>query len=42
MKVQYRAGVTTALEVRELSVALGRRPIVSDVALDVPEGGGCA
>jgi iron complex transport system ATP-binding protein len=39
VKVQDRAGVTTALEVRDLSVALGRRPIVSDVRLDVPEGG---
>ena len=39
MKVQDRAGVTTALEVRDLSVSLGRRAIVSDVRLDVPEGG---
>jgi iron complex transport system ATP-binding protein len=39
MKLEERAGVTTALEVRHLSVELGRRPIVTDVALDVPDGG---
>jgi cobalamin transport system ATP-binding protein len=39
MKVEPLAGVATALEVRRLSVELGRRPILVDVALDVPEGG---
>ena len=39
MKVEARAGVETALEVRDLSVELGKRPILVDVALDVPEGG---
>ena len=39
MKVEPRADVATALAVRGLSVELGRRPIVSDVGLDVREGG---
>jgi cobalamin transport system ATP-binding protein len=39
VKVEPRAGVATALEVRGLSVELGKRPILVDVALDVPEGG---
>ena len=39
MRLEERAEVTTALEVRGLSVELGRRAIVSDVSLDVPEGG---
>jgi iron complex transport system ATP-binding protein len=39
MKVEPRADVATALEVRDLWVELGRRPIISDVTLDVPEGG---
>jgi iron complex transport system ATP-binding protein len=39
MKVEPRTGVTTALEARGLSVELGKRPILADVALDVPEGG---
>ena len=39
MKVEARSDVASALEVRGLSVELGRRPIVSDVRLDVPNGG---
>ena len=39
MKLEERAGVTTALEVRGLSVGLGKRTIVSEVSLDVPDGG---
>jgi iron complex transport system ATP-binding protein len=34
-----RPGVELAVEVRGLSVELDRRPIVTDVALDVPSGG---
>ena len=39
MKVEARSDVALALEVRDLSVELGRRPIVADVRLDVPTGG---
>jgi cobalamin transport system ATP-binding protein len=39
VKLDERAGVVTALEVRDLSVELGKRPIVSDVRMDIPEGG---
>jgi iron complex transport system ATP-binding protein len=39
VRLDERASVATALEVRDLSVELGRRPIVSDVRMDVPEGG---
>ena len=39
MKVEPRGDVATALDVRGLSVELGKRPILVDVALDVPEGG---
>jgi hypothetical protein len=36
VKLDERAGVVTALEVRELSVELGKRPIVSDVRMAIP------
>jgi len=39
VKLDDRAGVVTALEVRDLSVELGRRRIVSGVRMDVEEGG---
>src|SRR5215211_6485507 len=39
VKLDERAGVVTALEVRDLSVELGRRRILSEVRMDVPEGG---
>ena len=39
MRIETRAEVATALEVRELSVELGKRRIVSDVRLDIPTGG---
>ena len=39
MKVEPRTGVATALEARGLSVELGKRPILVDVALEVLEGG---
>jgi iron complex transport system ATP-binding protein len=39
MKVEARSDVALALEVRGLSVELGKRPIVSDVRLDVQSGG---
>jgi iron complex transport system ATP-binding protein len=39
VKVEPRTGVRTALEARGLSVELGKRPILADVTLDVPEGG---
>jgi iron complex transport system ATP-binding protein len=39
VKVERRTGVRIALQARGLSVELGRRPIISDVQLDVPEGG---
>ena len=39
MRLDERLGVTIALEVRDLSVELGKRQIVSDVRLDVPEHG---
>ena len=39
MKVEPRAHVATALQVRGVSVELGKRPILIDVALDVPQGG---
>ena len=39
VRVEERADVTTALDVRDLSVELGKRAIVSDVGLDVPTGG---
>ena len=39
MRLGERTGVRSALEVRGLSVELGRRPILVDVALEVPEGG---
>jgi iron complex transport system ATP-binding protein len=39
VRLEERAEVAIALEVRGLSVELGRRAIVSDVRLDVPEGG---
>jgi iron complex transport system ATP-binding protein len=39
VKVEAHSDVALALEVHELSVELGKRPIVSDVRLDVPSGG---
>jgi len=39
VKVEARADVATALEVRGLSVELGKRPIVTDMRLDVASGG---
>ena len=39
MKIEARAEVATALEVRRLSVELGKRPIVTDMRLDVASGG---
>ena len=39
MKIEARAEVATALEVRGLSVELGKRPIVTDIRLDVASGG---
>jgi iron complex transport system ATP-binding protein len=39
VRLDERAGLATALEVRDLSVELGRRRIVSDVRMDVPHGG---
>ena len=39
MKVEARPDVAVALEVRGLTVELAKRPIVSDVGLDVPTGG---
>jgi cobalamin transport system ATP-binding protein len=39
VKVEPRSDVATALEVRGLSVELGKRPVLVDVALQVPEGG---
>jgi iron complex transport system ATP-binding protein len=39
VKLDERAGVVTALEVRDLSVELGRRRILSGVRMDVPAGG---
>ena len=39
MRVEARTDVAVALEVRDLSVELGRRPIVSEVRLELPTGG---
>ena len=39
MRIEARAEVATALEVRGLSVELGKRPIVTDMRLDVASGG---
>jgi len=39
VRVEARSGVATALDVRGLSVEVGKRAIVSDVGLDVPTGG---
>jgi len=39
LKVEARSDAALALEIRGLSVELGKRPIVSDVRLDVPSGG---
>jgi iron complex transport system ATP-binding protein len=39
VRVETRSDVAVALEVRGLSVEVGKRPIVSDVGLDVPTGG---
>jgi len=39
VKIEARAEVATALEVRGLSVELGKRPIVTDMRLDVASGG---
>ena len=39
MRVEARSDVATALDVRGVSVELGKRPIVSDVGFDVPTGG---
>jgi iron complex transport system ATP-binding protein len=39
VKIEARAEVATALEVRGLSVELGKRPIVTDLRLDVASGG---